>query len=290
MKLNDLARQAWSVFLGNEENLGHLKRLLVGNDLDAHVDACWQSARATVERIDRDLPGHDPNCILEVGASTGLNCFALRKRWPQARVIGIEPEHAAVYAAQIMAQAMQEPAPEFILGYGESLPLPDGSVDLIVCHTVIEHVQDVEAVVAEMSRVLSPQGVLHLEAPNYIWPYEPHLGIWCLPVLGKAGVGLAAVLQGKRQQVGFLEHLQFVTPRRLELAFKRHGLAWENRVKEKVERTLNGDSGHIKAYRRSAAMLQLLSKIGLSRLLVRGILWSKLYPSVLYTCRKRQCA
>ncbi|NKD86128.1 class I SAM-dependent methyltransferase [Haematospirillum jordaniae] len=286
MQLNDLARQAWMEFLGNKDNRGHSERELTGSDIDCHVDACWQSALATVERISQDFHGNEPNCILEVGASTGLNCFALRKRWPQSRVIGIEPEYVAVRAAQMMAQALQEPVPEFILGYGESLPLPDASVDLIVCHTVIEHVQDVEAVVAEMSRVLSPQGVLHLEAPNYVWPYEPHLGIWCLPVLGKAGVKLAAVLQGKKQQIGFLEHLQFVTPSRLEAAFRRHGLTWDNRVREKILRTLNGDSSHVMAYRHAAAVLRLLSRIGMGRLLVSSILWLGLYPSLLYSCRR----
>ncbi len=286
MKLNNLARQAWEDFLGNGDNLGHSNRELVGNDIDAHVDACWQSALSTVDRINHDLNGYEPSFILEVGASSGLNCFALKRQWPKSRVVGIEPEHAAIHAAQMMTQTIQQPVPEFILGYGECLPLPDASVDLIVCHTVIEHVQDVEAVVAEMSRVLSPQGILHLEAPNYVWPYEPHLGIWCLPLVGKAGVKLAAFLQGKKQQVGFLEHLQFVTPNRLESAFKRHGLTWENRIQEKIERLLKGDSTHIKAYRRAAVVLQLFSQIGLSRLLERGIVWSMLYPSVLYTCRK----
>lgn len=289
MKLNNLARQAWIDFISNDENLGHSKRVLSGDDIDAHVDACWQSAISTVERINHDVFNHGPNFILEIGASTGLNCFALKRKWPHARVVGIEPEHAAIRAAQMMAQAAKDPVPEFILGCGENLPLPDGSIDLIVCHTVIEHVQDVEAVVAEISRVLSPQGVLHLEAPNYVWPYEPHLGVWCIPLLGKVGVKLAAILQGRSAQLGFLEHLQFVTPRRLESLFKRHGLVWENRVKQKIERTLRGDSSHIKAYRRSAALLQVFSQIGLGALLVRSILWVNLYPSVLYTCKKSRC-
>ena len=285
-KLNDMAREAWVAFIGNSDNLGHSKRELVGSDIDSHVDACWQSALATVSRINHDLKGYKPNFILEIGASTGLNCFALKRQWPHAKVVGIEPEHAAIHAAQMMAQTMQHPLPEMLIGYGESIPFPDATVDLIVCHTVIEHVQDVEAVIAEMSRVLSPQGILHLEAPNYVWPYEPHLGIWCFPILGKAGVKLAAYLQGKRRQIGFLEHLNFVTPHGLESAFNRHGLTWENRVHEKIVRTLKGDSTHIKAYRRAASLLQLFTKIGMSSLIEHTIIYSMLYPSVLYSCRK----
>ena len=286
MKLDDNARQAWVAFLTNAENLGHAERALAGDGIDEHVEACRQSALLTAQRIGQDLPGHEPRCILEVGASTGLNCFALQQLWPHARVIGIEPEVPAVRAAQAMAQMAQKGAPEFIVGYGESLPLPDGSVDLIVCHTVIEHVRDVDAVVAEMARVLSPHGALHLEAPNYAWPYEPHLGIWCLPLLGKPGVRLAAMLQGKKNQTGFLGHLQFVTSGRIEVAFRDNGLAWENRVRAKLERALDGDASQIKAYRRVSALLRLLASAGLSGLLVRFVMWSKLYPSVLYTVRK----
>lgn len=286
MKLNNSARQAWRLFLANEENHAHSKRELVGDDINSHVDACWQSALATVDRIKIDLRGHEPKFILEIGASAGLNCFALQKKWPNSRVVGVEPEHAAVHAAQMMIQATRGSSPEFILGCGESIPLPDASVDLIVCHTVIEHVQEVESVIAEMSRVLSPHGVLHLEAPNYVWPYEPHLDVWCFPLLGKAGVKLAAHLQGKGHLVGFIEHLQFVTPNRLESAFKRHGLIWENRVREKVRRILKGDSTQVKAYHRTAFLLQLISRIGLSQLIELGILCSTLYPSVLYTCKK----
>lgn len=288
MKLDECSREAWSAFLGNEKNLGHTSRSLVGDSIDSHVDACWKSALQTVQRIQQDVPELAPKCILEVGASSGLNCLALQKQWPQSKVLGIEPEVVAVRAAEAMANPIEGRAPKFIVGVGERLPLDDGSVDLIVCHTVIEHVKDVDAVISEMARVLSPNGVIHLEAPNYVWPYEPHLGIWCMPLLGKAGVRLAARLQGKGQQIPFLQHLQFVTPSRLESVFSRCGLAWENRVQPKLQQVLSGNTNHIKAYRRSAGLIRILALTGLGGLLVRCVLWGNLYPSVLYTCRKQR--
>lgn len=288
MKLDDFSQEAWSAFLGNNNNLGHTSRSLVGDGIDSHVNACWESALQTVQRIEQDVPDLVPKCILEVGASSGLNCLALQKRWPQSKVLGIEPEVVAVRAAEAMANTVEGPAPKFIVGVGEHLPFDDGSVDLIVCHTVIEHVKDVDAVISEMARVLSPNGVVHLEAPNYVWPYEPHLGIWCMPLLGKASVRLAARLQGKGQQIPFLQHLQFVTPSRLESAFSRCGLAWENRVQLKLKQVLSGNTNHIKAYRRSARLIRILALTGLGGLLVRCVLWASLYPSVLYTCRKQR--
>lgn len=288
MKLDECSREAWSVFLTNDNNLGHTSRTLVGDSIDSHVDACWKSALQTVQRIKQDMPDLVPKCVLEVGASSGLNCLAIQKQWPQSRVLGIEPEVVAVKAAESMTDSIDGPTPKFIVGVGEHLPLNNGSVDLIVCHTVIEHVKDVDAVISEMARVLSPNGVIHLEAPNYVWPYEPHLGIWCIPLLGKTGVRLAARLQAKGQQIPFLQHLQFVTPARLESAFRRCGLAWENRVELKLKQVLSGNTNHIKAYRKSARLLRILALTGLGGLLVRCVLWTNLYPSVLYSCRKQR--
>lgn len=286
MILDNVARQAWASFLNNADNLGHAERVLSAPDIDAHVQACWHSATVTALRIQQDLSGLEPKHILEVGASAGFNCFALQQQYPKAEVIGIEPEEAAVCVANAMATTYTNPVPRFLLGLGESLPIPSSTVDLIVCHTVIEHVQNVEQVISEMARVLSPSGVIHLEAPNYVWPYEPHLGIWCIPLLGKTSVRGLARLQGKSKRLGFLGHLQFVTPPRLEAAFRRNGMVWENRVKAKLERALGGDATQIKAYKRLTGILRLLAKAGLSKLLVGFVMRTHLYPSVLYTIRK----
>lgn len=46
-----------------------------------------------------------------------------------------------------------------------SLPLRDGSVDLLVCYHVLEHVPDDCAAMREIARVLSPRGIALLEVP-----------------------------------------------------------------------------------------------------------------------------
>ncbi len=45
------------------------------------------------------------------------------------------------------------------------LPLRDGSVDLLVCYHVLEHVPDDSAAMREIARVLSPRGTALLEVP-----------------------------------------------------------------------------------------------------------------------------
>jgi SAM-dependent methyltransferase/uncharacterized protein YbaR (Trm112 family) len=48
---------------------------------------------------------------------------------------------------------------------GHDLPFADGSFDAVVCQAVLEHVMDPPRVVAEMRRVLVPEGLLYAEVP-----------------------------------------------------------------------------------------------------------------------------
>ncbi|MQC17846.1 MAG: class I SAM-dependent methyltransferase [Chloroflexi bacterium] len=57
---------------------------------------------------------------------------------------------------------------------GEFLPLRDESMDVIVLNEVIEHVQDDQATMREISRVLRPGGTCMLYAPNRLYPFETH--------------------------------------------------------------------------------------------------------------------
>lgn len=60
------------------------------------------------------------------------------------------------------------------LAVGEALPHATGIFDLIVSNEVIEHVQDDRQAVAEIVRVLKPEGRLMLFCPNRGYPFETH--------------------------------------------------------------------------------------------------------------------
>src|SRR5271157_1164095 len=69
---------------------------------------------------------------------------------------------------------------------GEFLPLPSSTLDLILSHEVIEHVQDDRAAIREMVRVLrspdpasgKPGGRIVLFCPNRGYPFETHGIYW----------------------------------------------------------------------------------------------------------------
>ena len=66
----------------------------------------------------------------------------------------------------------------FHTGVGEALPFPPSMFDFVSSIDVLEHVQDPARVLAECFRVLKPGGRLLIEFPQYLQPYEAHLGLY----------------------------------------------------------------------------------------------------------------
>jgi ubiquinone/menaquinone biosynthesis C-methylase UbiE len=91
--------------------------------------------------------------VLDVGTGTGLVLRALRARGTQARLTGVDlsPGMLAVARAAL-------PDARFVEANVVHLPLPDDSVDLVTCVTVLHLIPDVVAAVDEWSRVLRPGG------------------------------------------------------------------------------------------------------------------------------------
>ncbi len=83
---------------------------------------------------------------------------------------------------------------EFHLSDAEHLPFADGSVDVVVLNHIYEHVVDPAAVVAEIHRVLSDQGVAYFGLANRLGVIEPHHRLpflsWLPPRAGDAYVRL----------------------------------------------------------------------------------------------------
>ena len=77
-------------------------------------------------------------------------------------------EGAALVALDISFGQLirNDETPLRVQGDLHALPLASGSVDMVVCFNVIEHLDDAGAAMAEMRRALSPGGLLVLGWPN----------------------------------------------------------------------------------------------------------------------------
>ncbi len=98
--------------------------------------------------------------ILDLGCGEGqVARYLLASLSAPAAVVGIDRSVAQLANAQLAnAQLAGDLAPRYLLGEGERLPFADASFDGVVCALVIEHAEDVDAVLDEVARVLAPEG------------------------------------------------------------------------------------------------------------------------------------
>ena len=81
---------------------------------------------------------------------------------PEGRVVGIDMTPAMVDRAREGAKEMRAPNVEFREGLAEALPLSDGWADVIISNGVFNLFPDKPAALAEMARVLGPNGRLQI--------------------------------------------------------------------------------------------------------------------------------
>ena len=100
--------------------------------------------------------------VLDVASGEGYGAALLAES--AAMVVGIDISPDAVQHARNRYGHLANL--EFVTASCDSLPLADASFDLAVSFETIEHIQTQQAFIAELARVLRPDGVLILSSPN----------------------------------------------------------------------------------------------------------------------------
>ena len=100
--------------------------------------------------------------VLDLGSGGGIDSIlAARHVQPGGTVYGLDVLPAMVERAERhAAEAGVEAATEFLQGEMEAIPLPDGSVDVVISNGVINLSPRKSRVLAEVRRVLRPGGRL----------------------------------------------------------------------------------------------------------------------------------
>jgi 2-polyprenyl-6-hydroxyphenyl methylase / 3-demethylubiquinone-9 3-methyltransferase len=129
------------------------------------------------------------------------------------RVTGVDPSLASISAARAHAAGRGLPI-DYRVGRGEDLPVPDAAFDVAYCCDVLEHVSDLERVISETARVLTPGGLYLFDTINRTLMSK----LLAIKVMQEWPLT-------RLTDVAFHDWDMFITPAELAGVLKRHGLA-----------------------------------------------------------------
>lgn len=144
--------------------------------------------------------------ILDLGC--GMGGFSAAASIKQASAISLDPSvaHLEITKLRLQKHGCQKQA--LLRGIGESLPFASAGFDTVCAFQVLEHVNDPERVLSELSRVLRPGGYAFVTYARRFALVEPH---YLLPLLtwmpGKIADGIvkASGRDSGRQPTGALQ-------------------------------------------------------------------------------------
>ena len=101
--------------------------------------------------VAEDLDALQPRVVLDVGTGEGqiARLAALRG----SVVVGVDPA-----TAQLTEATARGEGPSYVAGAASHLPLRSGTVDAVIACLVFEHIEDVDAAIAEVGRALRSGG------------------------------------------------------------------------------------------------------------------------------------
>ena len=124
---------------------------------DAPESALSASLGCGVPTAVADL--HEGETVLDLGSGAGADVLiSARRVGPTGRAIGLDMTDEMLALARANAAAAGLENVEFVKGHIEEIPLPDGSVDVVISNCVINLAADKRQVLREAARVLRPGG------------------------------------------------------------------------------------------------------------------------------------
>jgi arsenite methyltransferase len=102
---------------------------------------------------------HEGEVVLDLGSGAGADVLiSARRVGPTGRAIGLDMTDEMLELARANAADAGVDNVEFLKGYLEDIPLPDGSVDVVISNCVINLSGDKPTVLRETARVLRSGG------------------------------------------------------------------------------------------------------------------------------------
>ncbi len=123
------------------------------DDLEHRNQVFWT---AMIDHIRRDGFLQPPRRILDVGSHRGGLLAQIAQCWAPNELFGIEPNEVARARAHLRLRTLATSV--VLLDPSEWRQIPDGAVDLVVCHEVLFLIPDLDALAGQLARVLCSKG------------------------------------------------------------------------------------------------------------------------------------
>ncbi|WP_025386101.1 class I SAM-dependent methyltransferase [Legionella oakridgensis] len=151
----------------------HCSTQQISSILDTYINETRVSLNLVKEYLSKELS------ILEIGA--GLCFFSLFLKENGFAITALEPaaggfELFDTLKRIVLSYYAHLKLPVFDIT-AEDLTMAHGQFDLIFSSNVVEHIPNFPMALDAMVNVLNPKGKMIHGCPNYLIPYEPHLGI-----------------------------------------------------------------------------------------------------------------
>ena len=142
-----------------------------GSEQPDHPGAAWdpqqylrfgdERSRPFADLLAR-VPHREPRLVLDLGCGTGSLTATLARRWPAARILGVDS------SAEMLARAAEHAEPgrvEFVRGDVRSWQ-PSAPADVLVSNAVLHWVPGHDRLLTGWAAALAPGGVLALQVPG----------------------------------------------------------------------------------------------------------------------------
>eukprot|EP00803_Ostreobium_quekettii_P006788 evm.model.scf_48.7 EVM.evm.TU.scf_48.7 scf_48:35959-37612(-) len=123
------------------------------------MDSYEETLAPRKQKLFANLQGaKDGATVLEVGVGPGPNLKYYSSKDHKAKVTGLDPNNGMGPYARATAESLGLSDFQFVDGYAEEMPFEDGAFDAAVGTLVMCSVEDPEAALSEVRRVLRPGG------------------------------------------------------------------------------------------------------------------------------------